>query len=131
MIQGRVTMPSLAGKNILVVEDEYFIASDLKRAIGAASATVIGPVSTLDGGLAAAASDAIDAAVLDVNLSGALSYPIADRLTERNVPFVFVTGYDGWAMPATYRDVLRLAKPFPPGAVLRALERLVGDGGKD
>ncbi|MEH3048410.1 response regulator [Sphingomonas adhaesiva] len=116
----------MTGKRILIVEDEYFIASDLKRALGDQDAVVLGPVGSLDAGLAAvAAAEPIDLAVLDVNLDGAESYPIADRLAELGVPFMFVTGYDDWAMPRAYRDTPRLAKPFPPGAVVRAIERLV------
>lgn len=115
----------LTGKRILIVEDEYFIASDLKRALCDRDAVVLGPVASLDAGLAAAVEGSIDLAVLDVNLDGADSYPIADRLAQRGVPFMFVTGYDDWAMPAAYRDTPRVAKPYRPSAVVNVVERLV------
>ena len=57
---------ALAGKRILLVEDEYFIASDLKRALQKAGAHVLGPVGVLDAGLALA-EQPVDAAVLDPN----------------------------------------------------------------
>ncbi|MEH3036360.1 MAG: response regulator [Sphingomonas adhaesiva] len=116
----------LRGKRILIVEDEYFIAADLKRALGDRDAVVLGPVASLDAGMAVLDDGgAIDIAVLDVNLDGADSYPIAERLAARGVPFVFVTGYDGWAMPSAYRSIPRLAKPFPPGAVVRTIEQMI------
>lgn len=116
---------SLAGKRILVIEDEYFIAFDLKRALLHADAIVVGPAGDPDKGITLAA-EGIDAAVLDINLEGASSYPIADRLAEQAVPYVFLTGYDGWAIPAAYRHAPRVAKPFAVPAVIAAVERLVG-----
>ena len=115
---------ALAGKRILVVEDEYFIASDIKRTLNREGAVVVGPVGNLEAGLSLA-DEAIDAAVLDVNLEEATSYPIADRLQTRSIPFMFLTGYDGWSLPAAYRDAARLAKPFPHQSVVTMVEALV------
>lgn len=111
----------LADKHILVVEDEYFIARDLERALRDADAIVIGPVATLEQGLALAESQPLDAAVLDVNLSGARAFAIADRLSERAVPWTFLTGYDEWALPARYRSASIVAKPFHADRVIRAI----------
>lgn len=111
-------MSRLAGKRILVVEDEYFIASDLARALRREEAEVVGPVGDLDEGLALLRGQAIDAAVLDVDLEGTNSYPIADRLAERAVPYIVLTGYDEWALPDAYRDVPRIGKPFAADAVV-------------
>ena len=113
----------LAGKRILVVEDEYFIASDLKGALQKEGAVVIGPVGYLDQGLALLEGGAIDAAVLDVNLEGAHSYAIADRLRDLSVPYLFLTGYD--ALPETYRSAPRIAKPFNMRAVTDCMTRLL------
>lgn len=118
----------LAGKRILVVEDEYFIASDLKRLLRTQDAIIVGPVGDLDAGLSLAASEPLDAAVLDVNLAGSFSYPLAERLGARSVPLMFLTGYDGWSLPEAYRDVPRLAKPFSTDAALNMLERLCTEG---
>lgn len=117
----------LDGKRILVVEDEYFIASDIKRQLKREGAEIVGPVGNLAAGLLLA-EEALDAAVLDVNLEEALSYPIADRLGTRDVPYVFLTGYDGWSLPAAYREAPRLAKPFSSGSVVRMVEQLVATG---
>lgn len=119
----------LADKRILVVEDEYFIARDLERALRAADAIVIGPVATLEQGLDLAATQALDAAVLDVNLAGERAFEIADRLTARDVPWTFLTGYDEWALPAPYRSASIVAKPFQADRIVRAIGALLPDKG--
>ena len=114
----------LAGKRILVVEDEYFIASDLKRALAAAGAEVAGPTGDAARGLGLA-TGGVDGAVLDVNLDGADSYSIADALAQRAVPYMFLTGYDGWALPERHRTALRVTKPFHMDMVIDEVVRLV------
>lgn len=114
----------LREKRILVAEDEYLIAFDLKRALEAEQATVVGPVGTFDAGIALAEVEPLDVAVLDVNLEGATSYPIADRLAARDIPYLFVTGYDEWALPQIYRGIPRVTKPFPTHQVLTMIAQL-------
>ena len=118
---------ALDGKRILVVEDEYFIAFDLKRTLTAQGAVVVGPVGDLTKGLLLAGEETLDAAILDVNLRGATSYPIADRLATEEVPYLFLTGYDGWSLPASYGDRPRLAKPYSTPRLVRALELLCAE----
>lgn len=115
---------ALARKRILVVEDEYFIAAELKRTLEKEGAVVVGPVGNLAAGLELA-DQPIDAALLDVNLGEAMSYPIADRLHDSGIPYMFLTGYDDWSLPADYRNVARLAKPFPMHSVVATIEKLV------
>jgi DNA-binding response OmpR family regulator len=117
----------LAGKRILIVEDEYFIASDLKRLLEEADVDVVGPVGNLTAGLTLAENERLDAALLDVNREGAFSYQIADRLTRDKVPLIFVTGYDNWALPEQYRDLPSVAKPFRGAAIVDMMARLCGD----
>jgi DNA-binding response OmpR family regulator len=116
---------ALSGKRILIVEDEYFIASDMQQALVREGAIVAGPVPTLSGGLALVASERIDCAILDVNLEGDVSFPLARQLQEMGVPYLLLTGYDGWSLPAEYRGVPRIAKPFAVSGVVSMLERLV------
>ena len=73
---------------------------------------VVGPASSVKQALAMIDVEAIDAAVLDVNLNGQMSYPIADALVARGVPFVFSTGYDKDTLPDGYRTFPVLRKPF-------------------
>ncbi|WBH15344.1 response regulator [Sphingomonas radiodurans] len=125
-----MTSPSLKGRRILIVEDEYFIASDLKRVLESVEADVIGPVGDLASGLDLAHREALDAAILDVNLEGTLSYRLADYLEQQHVPHAFVTGYDGWSMPEVYRDRPRITKPFTDASVLAAVAALCGNASR-
>jgi CheY-like chemotaxis protein len=115
---------SLAGRHILVVEDEYFIAEEMMRAFKARGAQVLGPVPTLDGALhLVAGGERIDAAVLDINLQGEMVYPVAEALERRGVPFVFATGYDAPAIAPRHAAVARCEKPVDPDKVAEALFR--------
>jgi len=75
--------------------------------------------------LEAAAKESCDAAVLDVNLGGQRVYAVAKVLAERRVPFIFVTGYSGEALPPEYAEQPRLGKPFTAQQLIRALSNLV------
>lgn len=115
----------LADKRILIVEDEYFIAADLKLALQEEGAEVIGPVGRLDMGLVLIDAERLDVAVLDVNLAGEASYPIAEKLRDADVPCLLVTGYDGWAIPESFRQTPKVAKPFAMPTAVKALVGLV------
>ena len=117
----------LSGRRILVVEDEYYIAADLKRALEEEAAIVVGPTGALAVALDLAGSGALDAANLDVNLEGEHVYPVADRLSSEAVPYLFLTGYDEWAMPERFRAAPRLAKPVPAAEVVDAARALLAD----
>jgi len=120
------TKESLAGMRILIVEDEYLLAADLSRALQSRKVTVIGPHPDVSSGLRALQAGGIDAAVLDVNLRGQNSYPIAGELAARGIPFLFTTGYDDWAIQPEYAHVARLEKPFDSRAFLLAVQKLLG-----
>jgi DNA-binding response OmpR family regulator len=102
---------------ILVVEDEYFLAADLAEALRARGAEVIGPVGTFAEAMKAVESHWIDRAVLDIDLGGELSFPIAERLEAAGIPYVIATGYDAEALPERFRGKPRLEKPFRPEAL--------------
>lgn len=119
-----VQPPSLEGCCVLVVEDEYLLADEVSRALESAGARVLGPAATVSSAMALLASSArVDAAVLDVNLGGETVFPVADALRLRHVPFVFCTGYDDWALPASYQGAIRCEKPVAAEALLDALQR--------
>lgn len=113
----------LAGRRVLVVEDEFAIADLMAEMLQERGVQVMGPAATV---LAAceliARGPALDAALVDVNLRGGTSFPIADALLARRVPFAFMTGYDDDAIPARYACVRRYQKPANP---LRALAGLL------
>lgn len=112
----------LAKRRILLVEDDYFIVSDLARSFEAEGAEVVGPAASVAHGLAllAGARD-LDAAVLDIDLQGEMVFPLADALTARGVPFVFATGYDRTMVPPRYAAVAHCEKPVEPGTIARVL----------
>ncbi len=115
---------ALEGWRILVAEDEFLIAQEVAAALTDAGARVMGPVATVPKALdmiAQAAADAPDAAVLDVNLRGRLSFPIAGVLAQRSVPFVFLTGYEASAIDPAYRDIPRCRKPFEGAELIRVM----------
>lgn len=114
---------------ILVVEDEYFLADDVARTLRRAGAAVVGPVArVVDAEALIAAGARIDAAVLDVNLTGEAVYAVADRLRGRGVPFVFATGYDADAIPDRYADAPRRQKPFEAAEIATAVLDMVRTG---
>lgn len=113
---------SLQGRRILIVEDLYFLADDMRADFEQAGAEVIGPVGRISDALDLLKSGVLlDGAVLDVNLAGEMSYPVADALRARCVPFVFATGYDADAIPAAYAGVTRCIKPIEPVKIAKAL----------
>jgi len=114
---------ALAGRRILVVEDEFLVAEYLGETLRSAGAHVLGPLGRVAETLAfvEANRDGMDAVVLDVNLHGQPSFPIADLLIRHGIRFVFTTGYDGAAIDAAYRNYPRCEKPFREEALLAAL----------
>ena len=108
-----MTAPPLRNRRVLIVEDEYFIAMQLQRDLAAAGAVVLGPVPSVAKALALIAAELrIDAAVVDVNLGGEMSFPVADALLARSVSFVFATGYTDGNLCARYPQIPRCDKPF-------------------
>ena len=115
----------LTGCRLLVVEDEYFIADDIARAIRRIGAEVVGPVARRKDAMALIEGERLDAAVVDINLQGEAAFQLADALAERGVPFVFATGYTEATVPSRYRAVPRWEKPFNADDLARALPALL------
>ena len=113
--------PMLQGRCILLVEDDYFIASDMQGGLLDEGALVAGPVATVREALALIEGERLDGAVLDVNLGEEESFPVAAALRTAGVPFVFVTGYNSGDVSAAWADVRRLEKPVSARAVAYAL----------
>jgi len=120
-------MGNLAGKKVLVVEDEMLLALDLEDILATAGCQVVGPAMRLETALSLASDAAIDLAVLDINLHGARSYPVADILLDRGIPFLFASGYGHAEDITRYGQVVTLAKPYSPDQIHEALGQLEGD----
>jgi CheY-like chemotaxis protein len=122
-----VTGP-LVGRRILLVEDEYLIAETMEEWLSQAGAVVVGPVPSVKQALVLIEGEAgaLGGAVLDVNLGrGETAYPIADRLNELGVPYVFATGDVRIIDRPPHQGRPRLNKPVSRGALLRAVEKLL------
>jgi CheY-like chemotaxis protein len=121
-------MPSdtLRGCRLLVVEDDYMIASDVSQRLEEIGVQIVGPAGSIEDALVLIeAGDPIDAAVLDINLGAQRSDQVADALLAHNVPFVFVTGYDQVMLPPLHAEVPRCEKPVQIPVLARLLaERL-------
>lgn len=113
----------LTGMRVLVVEDEYYIADDLRRSLKSAGAKIIGPMGSVAQAEAALERGGFDCVVLDLNLHGESAAVVADQLKVMGVPFAIATGYGSSAVPERLNDVPRLEKPFDPSEVVELVSR--------
>ncbi len=111
-------------RRVLLVEDETMVAGMLQRMLGDLGYAVVGPATAVNEAMEMIGSGGIDAAILDINLDGEMSYPIADELTNRGIPFVFSTGYGGEDLRDGYEGVPLLKKPFRRSGLENALAGL-------
>lgn len=116
---------ALAGKRVLVVEDEMLIALDITDELTNAGCSVIGPALRLEAASALVQTEEIDAAILDISLMGFYVWTVARALASRNIPFIFLTGFGAdLELPPAFAAVRRLEKPVAPGAAAKAIEAL-------
>lgn len=118
--------PDLDGKRVLVVEDEYYLATDLARALQGAGAEVLGPYSSEAEALADLERHRPDVAVVDINLGAGPSFKLAEALKDGGVAFVFVTGYDEEVFPPEFEQVARLQKPIQLRQIINEVAELSG-----
>lgn len=122
---GNAQALSLAGKRLLMVEDEYLVGMMAKKLLESLGATVLGPYARLGDGLDAARRERFDGALLDFNLAGELAEPLADYLIAHGIPFVFLTGYQRDSIDRRYAEVPLLQKPIEPDSLERVLFSLL------
>jgi CheY-like chemotaxis protein len=115
----------VSDRRVLVVEDEMMVAWLLEDLLADLGYAIVGPAASVNQALTMIETEPIDVAVLDVNLNGEMSYPIADALIARGVPFVFVTGYDKNRMLDGYRVFPILQKPFHRSELRDMLAKLL------
>ncbi len=117
--------PELAGKRVLLVEDEMLVALLVEDMLADAGCIVIGPYARVPEALAAAKAEMVDLALLDVNVAGEKVFPVAHALEERGVPFLFLTGYGQAALPRNRPDWEAVSKPFGSRELAERLARKV------
>ena len=114
-----------SNRRVLLVEDEMLVAWLIEDMLADLGCAVIGPASSVNQALAMIDAEAIDAAVLDLNLNGQMSYPVADALAAHRVPFVISTGYDKDTLPDDYRACPVLQKPIHRSELSDTLAKLL------
>lgn len=114
----------LAGKRVLIVEDEFYLADDIRRTLMAAGASINGPFSTVGEAQTAIEHGDFDCAVLDINVQGKSAALLATQLRAKGKPFVLATGYGRSAVPGELDEVPRIEKPFDPAALVKMLAQL-------
>ena len=117
----------LAGRRILVVEDEMLVLMNIELALRDLGCSTILAAATVSQALALLPQHDFDAAIIDVNLAGEKSYPVADALSERGIPFAFSTGCSdhGGRADLDSRPVLR--KPYVRARLEAVLSKLLSN----
>ena len=117
--------PDLAGKRVLVVEDEWLVAMLVQDLLSDVGCVIVGPFARVTEALAAARTEAVDVAVLDVNVGGEQAFAVAYQLETRGVPFLFLTGYGRSALPKDRLDWEVQSKPFNSAQLTASLAQKV------
>jgi len=115
----------LGRARVLVLEDDYLLATDLQYALEAAGAQVVGPFSDATGASEALAADPPDCALVDLNLGQGMCLDVPRELALRAIPFAFVTGYDRQAIPAEFAATTRVEKPVVAHQAASVAEQLL------
>lgn len=116
-------MSGYAGLRVLIVEDEPVVAMCLEDMLQALGCEIVGPAARVTEGLLLAEQEDLGAAILDINLAGERSTPIAEALRRRGVPFAFASGYG--AAPEGFEALPLIAKPYREADIETALQALL------
>jgi DNA-binding response OmpR family regulator len=118
-------MPDPGPTQVMIVEDDVLLATDLADNMREAGHRVVGPFFSLDAAAEALATHKPDIVVLDIDLRGQRSFPIADTLACANVPFVWLSGSSPDIVPARHRGRPFASKPAAPAALLQLIARVL------
>lgn len=114
----------MSALRVLIVEDEMLIAMHIEDMLAELGFEVVGPATRLQKALEIARKEDFGLAVLDVNLASERSFPVADVLRERGIPFIFVTGYGSPGLIDDYKGATTLQKPLELRQLKQALALL-------
>ena len=114
----------LSGRRVLVVEDEMLVLIMIEDMLADLGCKLVSSAATVEKALALINAQVFDAALLDVNLNGDDSQPVAEALSARGVPFVYSTGNTGHRLREGYSDRPVLKKPFKYEELAAILGRL-------
>ena len=122
-----MSKPELSNRKVLVVEDEMMIAMLIEDMLDEFGCKLVGPATSVPRALELIGTEQVEVAVLDLNLDGQDTYAIADALRQRNVPFIFATGYGSTGLRQEYGNRPVLQKPFQASDLEIALVRALTD----
>jgi len=115
-------LEALRGLRVLVVEDNYVLAESMRWALEGFGCNVVGPVPSSERALGLLAEKAVDAAILDIDLQGKSSGPVAEYLVDAGLPFLFLTGFESAALlPESLHERPCLNKPVDPDLLASTL----------
>lgn len=122
-------MRTFAGLSVLLLEDEYLIALDAEQILKALGIERVEIVATLDGAQKRAADGEFDLAVLDVNINGQPSFPIARIFGKRGIPVVFASGYELGDRPLSdVENAVCVTKPYTSECLKKAVSAALAKG---
>jgi two-component sensor histidine kinase/DNA-binding response OmpR family regulator len=107
------------GNRILIVEDEPLVAMSLRDSLRELGFAPLGPFHRIGDAMVALRRNAIDGAILDVNLRGEMIYPLAHLLAAEKIPFIFLTGYGSQEIDPRFSHVPTVQKPLHPQSLRR------------
>jgi CheY-like chemotaxis protein len=111
-------------KRVLLVEDEVLVAMYIEDLLTDLGCEVVALGTSLKLALELVNAKEFEFAVLDINLAGERSFPVAEILRQRKIPFLFVSGYSSAGLLDEYRSEVRLRKPLRTHELAQAIERL-------
>jgi CheY-like chemotaxis protein len=114
-------MTELADLRVFVVEDELLVSMLVEDMLADFGCKIVGPASDIEEAILLARDGEIDVAILDVNVGGRRSFPVADILKSRGLPFAFASGYGEAGIIEAYRGAPVLQKPFLQSDLEKAL----------
>jgi CheY-like chemotaxis protein len=119
-------MTNYSGLKVLIVEDEGLVALMIEDMLLDLGCEIVASIARLGDACALAAEAELGLAILDVNLAGQASFPVARILRDRNVPFIFGTGYGTAGLPQEFADRPLVGKPFSSRALEEAIRHALG-----
>jgi DNA-binding response OmpR family regulator len=114
----------IRGCRVLLIEDEVMIAMHVSDVLDQLGHLVVAIGTNLKQGLELARSSEFDFAVLDINLGGEMSFPVADILRQRRIPFFFLSGYTSAGIDDGYRHEIRVCKPFRASDLAQSIGKI-------
>lgn len=117
----------LSGCRIVILEDDYYQASDCRFILEEAGANVVAVTSQIPDLAPLLAEGGLDVVLIDINLGHGLSFDFARTLKEHGIPFAFLTGYDAAMLPDDLADSTYLSKPADAPRIVATLAAIVGN----